>query len=299
MKSALIATIALTAVVCLALRCESKQLATDITETAQDQNAPTVAPPDSTQQTATSDQASKNGPPVGDSPAQWILVFVTTVTAAFICWQAWETRKAATAAADSVEAFNKQAGIMERQTKATETAADAALLNAKAVINAERPWLVVTWLSDKDVLGLFRISCRNQGKTPAKVLSISATWSIVNNLNDLTPPDYSSPEVSPDLTLIVSDKSFQIGHGINPESILLRNAEQRPLVNDGRAFLIYYGKLIYRDTFYDEDSGEGIHETYWCFIYVPCDEGRFDKAPIPSRIGSLRRGGPKEYNRYT
>jgi hypothetical protein len=51
---------------------------------------------------------------------EWILIFVGSITAVFIGWQSWETRRAAKAAADSVAAINRQAGIMERQTAAIE-----------------------------------------------------------------------------------------------------------------------------------------------------------------------------------
>lgn len=58
-----------------------------------------------------------------------ILIVVGIITAGFICWQAWETRRAAKAAQASVEAAQKSA--------------DAALLNAQAVMNAERSWIFV------------------------------------------------------------------------------------------------------------------------------------------------------------
>jgi hypothetical protein len=39
--------------------------------------------------------------PVGDTTPQWVLVVVGIVTAGFICWQSWETRKSAKAMRDS------------------------------------------------------------------------------------------------------------------------------------------------------------------------------------------------------
>jgi hypothetical protein len=69
--------------------------------------------------------------------AEWILVIVTGVTAGFICWQSWETKRAAKAAADSVEAINRQAGIMERQTALAER-------NLTLLIEKERPRVKIT-----------------------------------------------------------------------------------------------------------------------------------------------------------
>jgi hypothetical protein len=49
------------------------------------------------------DQTSQNQTQGGDSARQWILIGITAITAGFICWQAWETRKAAQAARQNIE----------------------------------------------------------------------------------------------------------------------------------------------------------------------------------------------------
>jgi hypothetical protein len=51
--------------------------------------------------------------------------------------QATETAKSAKAAADSVKAIDRQADIMERQTRATEE-------SVKVLIDIERAWLIPT-----------------------------------------------------------------------------------------------------------------------------------------------------------
>jgi len=50
---------------------------------------------------------------LGDAPAQWVLIIVTTITAGFICWQAWETRRAANAALGSVKTIKRQTALQE------------------------------------------------------------------------------------------------------------------------------------------------------------------------------------------
>lgn len=165
--------------------------------------------------------------------------------------------------------------------------AEAALLNAKAVINSERPWLVVTWRSDDEVAGLFRFGCRNTGSTPAKVISLSAKAMFVENLDRMaTPPDYSSPGILPDLHLIVRKDSFPISPGLNAQSLIERQGKA-DLVEQSREFLVYYGNVVYRDTFYPDSANDGLHETSWCFVYQPSQKKKFV------------RSGPIEYNRYT
>ena len=63
---------------------------------------------------------------------------------------------------------------IQEQTINTETAAKAARLNAQAVINAERPWLVGRSSIKKDDPKLCLFGCRNQGITLAKIISASA-----------------------------------------------------------------------------------------------------------------------------
>jgi hypothetical protein len=82
---------------------------------------------------------------------------------------------------------------IQEQTINTETAAKAARLNAQAVINAERPWLVGRSSIKKDNPKLCLFGCRNQGITLAKIISASARHVFVNSVDDLRPPDYSSP----------------------------------------------------------------------------------------------------------
>jgi hypothetical protein len=146
---------------------------------------------------------------------------------------------------------------------------------------------VVTWASSQKISGLFRFGCRNNGNTPAKVISLSARACFVKELDALSvPPDYSSPSVLPDLRLIVKTDSFPVSPGLSPESYIESKSKQS-LIEQSLLFLVYYGNVVYRDTLYPDSSKEGLHETRWCFVYQPGGEKKFV------------RSGPEEYNRYT
>jgi hypothetical protein len=176
---------------------------------------------------------------------------------------------------------------IKREAKEIQDVAKAASLNAQAVINAERPWLVVATFFEKDRPELCRFGCRNQGNTPAKIVSVSAQIGFVDRPDHLhVPPDYSSFVAMPDLTLIVHTDSFPIGVGVNPRSVI-QSANHEALVLSAREFLVYFGNVVYRDTLYPESSMEGLHETRWCFVYQPGGDKMF------------LRSGPAEYNRYT
>jgi len=70
-----------------------------------------------------------------------MLVVVGIITFIIIGWQSLETKHAAKAAADSVEAINKQATIMEQQTTATQDAAEATKKSVELQRVAMQQWI--------------------------------------------------------------------------------------------------------------------------------------------------------------
>jgi len=221
-----------------------------------------------------------------------VLALIAGFTLFAIRNQAKKTAEAAQATRDATEAIQRQADLMEGQTRATENAAkaardnaEAARLNAQALINTERPWLVVTWASDPRTPGLFRFRCRNHGNTPAMVIALSAMPLFAQNPNLQTPPSYLAPGIPPDLNIIVHGRSFLIDHGVNAEKYIAGNGVKDAIYKSDQ-FLVYYGNVVYRDTLYPDSSSEGLHETRWCFFYRP-----YEKRFV--------RSGPVEYNRYT
>lgn len=72
-------------------------------------------------------------PPHWYESPEWVLVIVGAATAGVICWQSWETKRAADAAAESMKAVNDQVRILDLQTKATE----------KTLVLTQRPRIIV------------------------------------------------------------------------------------------------------------------------------------------------------------
>ena len=138
------------------------------------------------------------------------------------------------------------------QTAQARNAAEAALLNAKAVIDAERAWIVASIEEEFALLPigdggmtegriiaennrrgnkafmanvkgepkLFYISCLNQGRTPARIISICATHRFIDRPENLPcPPDYSEPTRMPEQTFIVSRDSFRLQPGLSPKAV--------------------------------------------------------------------------------
>lgn len=163
-------------------------------------------------------------------------------------------------------------------------AADAALLHAKSLVRAERPWIVITVESDGP--NVFHFKATNRGKTPAKIISIHGK---VCHFRRPVPEgalqfDYSQ----------LNDGLISTPARLLPPSdsctAFLCNIEQLrgndPLdqwmthLKAGFREVFFYGKVRYFDVF--ESDPDVPHETTWRYWLIP-----FQSAlPIPDPLNS-------------
>jgi hypothetical protein len=205
------------------------------------------------------------------------LVLIGVFTFAAVWYQAIKTADAAQSAAES---------------------ANAALLNAQAVINTERPWLVAMLVPDKGKPDVFVCAIKNQGNTPAKIISVSATFMFLPSPISVRPEPHYPLLALPNLDLIVHGDSFSVHPGFAPESVI-QQADKRATIYERREFLLYFGNVVYRDMLYPEDSDAGRHETKWSFIYNPLDDAAFIKSHVPNQVGTFGPDISKDYHGYT
>lgn len=214
--------------------------------------------------------------PSGDSITQWVLVVVTAVTAAFICWQAVETRRSARSAAMN---------------------AKAALLNAQAFLDSERPWLVVTVEKNEALPGrtyyFFRIT--NRGNTPATFVSGGFAHAFNISPNDLPSPPAYEPFIAPNNRFLPPGDGFNIQRtyddltkGIDPVALISSRAQQLGTA-DANSLLFFYGNIVYDDVLGRDRPGYVPHETRWCFAFFPAGLRFIKTGP----------DGSTEYNRDT
>jgi hypothetical protein len=177
---------------------------------------------------------------------------------------------------------------IDRQTKATEDAAEAALLSAKALLDAERPWLSVTVEQMKGSAALYQFSVKNLGRTPAMVIGTSVVRVVCEALPEI--PEYpdgmsaveSAREESGEVRLLAPDETWKFAavdmSGIEPGWLLGQFAFND--LKSGKRDFFYFGKVQYRDVF----APAVLHETHFCYIYKLADFLPFSKPG---------------YNRYT
>jgi hypothetical protein len=196
---------------------------------------------------------------------EWWLVIIAALTGGVVGWQSWETRRSA----------------------------KAALLNAKAIIGAERAWIVVREVEGRPTQNYqtrmpdvcVSIHFTNKGRSPAFLLEGECKYAVC-------PRGTMLPAVS-DLDWKPSkDINQRPGICIQPgEEYHLRNIKCGIVIPDmqrlyeGEEVLWVYGMLNYRDVF------GRLQETWYCYRWESHNDTEFIPQWIPD--------GPAGYNRAT
>jgi hypothetical protein len=186
---------------------------------------------------------------------------------------------------------------IERQTRFAEAAAEtasncaqAALLHAQSIIDAERPWLLITAEPTLNIQNSFTVMATNRGRTPAMIVGTSDQVKIAIDESHLpATPRYESREPIAPLVPIILLPGESAGikpfgrddlHGICESEDVFKRVE------DWEEKVFLYGRVLYRDLISPVDSQ--VHETNWCCWYI---HGR--------QKSGLVIAGPPEYNLHT
>jgi hypothetical protein len=174
-------------------------------------------------------------------------------------------------------------------TVASETA-QAALAHAQAILNAERPWILVTAEPSRGVESSFEITATNRGKSPATITS--ALDQVLFAIDEAHLPGV--PEFKP----VESGARFVPIILLPGEAATLktfRREDARDLCGSDEKFasieswserLYLCGKVAYTDLI--APAGKQAHETNWCCWYI---HGKQRSALVPA--------GGAEYNSHT
>lgn len=176
-----------------------------------------------------------------------------------------------------------------RQTKATRIAADAALLNARAVMDSERAWMIAgitkipTSSQEANPLMLVPIQRINKGKTPAFIMEMGSRIEVVG-------PDEILPSVPSGYRVNNIAKWDGIGAPLAPNGEIGQNlvdaVPELSQVLAKQKVLWVHGYIRYHDIFLIE-----VRETYFCFqwnLQTRGEEGT-----------QWAVDGPEAYNRAT
>jgi hypothetical protein len=219
---------------------------------------------------------------------------------------AWPVRDRISWAANLVLALAGYAGIMlavstlkkiERQTRAGELAAEAAvqsaqvaLLTAEAMVRAERPWLAIAIKPSPTVENGFSVIATNHGRSPARIVASVEHSEIVAEESALAEtPVYAKGALREQSlpAFLLPGESTQI-RSFSREEVkdLCADEEQMKRIERWEEKIYLYGKIVYEDLL--SPAGKQTHESAWCCWYI---HGR-------QRSG-LVFAGPAPYNNHS
>ena len=186
--------------------------------------------------------------------------------------------------------IDRQTGYAEVAADAAAASAQAALLNAKAVIHAERPWILITVEPSRSSENSFTIVATNRGRTPGTVIATEEATSIVIDEKSLpSTPEYKNEKPAPALApIILLPGEFTALKQFCRDDVkgLCDSEERFKRIETWEEKVFLYGKVIYRDLIAPSD--DQVHETNWCCWYI---HGRQNSGMVIA--------GPLEYHLHT
>jgi hypothetical protein len=185
---------------------------------------------------------------------------------------------------------------IERQTRYGEVAAaaaadsaQAALLHAQAILNAERPWILITVMPSRTTENGFVVTATNRGRSPARILStVEETRIAVGEAQLPAVPEYRVEEPEPDaqpLSMILLPGEFTGIKSFSRDDVkeVCQTEEGLQRIENWEQRIFLYGKVVYSDLM--EPAGVPTHQTAWCCRYI---HGR--------QKSGLVMAGPPEYS---
>jgi hypothetical protein len=166
---------------------------------------------------------------------------------------------------------------VERNTSAAETAAtaaaetaQAALLHAQAIINAERPWLLIGVEPTLGVENSFNVTATNRGRSPATIIStLDQILFAVDEAHLPATPVWKPAEPGAPFTpMIVLPGEFATIRTVKREDAkeLCGSEEKFKSIEEWNERLFICGRVLYNDLI--APAGRETHETNWCCWYI-------------------------------
>lgn len=185
-----------------------------------------------------------------------------------------------------------QTAQTRRAAEATEDAAKAALLNAQAVINAERARLLFEVEKERDQkmpgIAIFTIYAVNHGRTPAELARIKGpVETVCGDIYDLPIPLRTNIAKLPDKWHVMPNEKCFIARFI-PASM---NAEAIEYVRTDGVSINEQNRMIYGEVLYKDGISKDVRYSRYCF--------RFNREPFSNIGGSIEPAGPSKFNEKT
>ena len=168
-------------------------------------------------------------------------------------------------AVKTLKAVKRQADIMERQTAATEIAANAAKASADALINTESAWIDGEILKNENIVTRCVLRITNHGRTTAHLISYQISSGFLTEGKVFSPDNLDSSHTQNLYALLGSDKNLDLEvfnvddlfgnrgiHDADNKGVICVTVKYVDVVVGGRAnaapretsFVYYYSPLV-------------------------------------------------------
>jgi hypothetical protein len=187
-------------------------------------------------------------------------------------------------------AIAAMAGAAQETAIAASETAQSALLHAQSIVNAERPWVLVTAEPARGLDGSFEITATNRGRTPATVTSaldqvvFAADEAHLPGVPEFKPIDSGARFVP--VILLPGEAAILKTVRREDAEALCGSDEKFASIESWEERLFLCGKVTYADLI--APAGKEAHETNWCCWYI---HGKQRSALVPA--------GGAEYNAHT
>lgn len=185
---------------------------------------------------------------------------------------------------------------IERQTQASEDAAEAAATSARAaldhvqaMVRAERPWILMSVRPAQNIENGFAVVATNRGRGPARILSMVEEVAIaIDEAHLPAVPEYPSTPVAPaDPTILLPGETTEIASFSRLDvKRVCETAERLERVEKWEEKIFLYGSVVYCDL--TAPDHEPAHESGWFCWYI---HGRQKSGMVTT--------GPAAYNRHS
>lgn len=193
-------------------------------------------------------------------------------------------------AVSTLKKIERQSRYAEAAAEAAAKAAEAALLQAKAIVSAERPWVLVSIVPSRSIENGFTVIATNRGRSPAQVMSATEEARIVVDETHLPAvPEYKPQEQeTPFVSIVLLPGEFMNLKAFSRDDVkgLCSSPEALLRIENWEERIFLYGKVVYKDLMAPTDAS--MHETGWCCRYI---HGR--------QKSGLVMAGSAEYNVHT
>ena len=190
----------------------------------------------------------------------------------------------------NTEAAEIAADAAQLAAKAATETAQAALLQAQTILDAERPWVLVTAEPTRGVESSFDITATNRGRSPATIVSAldEALFAVDEERLPGVPElkKFESAARFVPVILLPGESATLKTFSRDDVRALCGTDEKFALIESWGERLFLCGKVEYHDLI--AAAGNEAHETRWCCWYI---HGKQRSALVPA--------GRAEYNSHT